>query len=453
MDTNPITALFPVLLIWVIVIKAYVFAARRDGRVPADDIGVWWLVVLALYATLSPLSWLLQGGSYGLLNDSRLARLQPDPGEVVYLLNIALAYACGFAAVYLFRRRRVPRFVPAAHARISSAKMAAALVIVVIFQAAMLIVTADVLGATPESYIDAYRSVQELPLALRQLLKVGGGIASAATLVLLAAVLQRWPRQRLLFIGYLGIVLLSFDPEGSRAAVATGLFAVAIAWHVLVRPFSARWWLAGGLLGLVLFLALGFRRALGSWAGVGLLSAYGMGVGEFDSLWANAIELLRARESGGFGVPAAIRFGEFWSFVPSQLLPFEKMSLSNWFVQTFYPAYHEAGGGLAFGAFSQAVIGGGLAEAVLRGAILGALAVWLMKWYRKPRAAWWRLPVYLYLLVFVFQSVRDTTFRPLGDVVQIVFPAILLIGLGAKLFVTGGNSSRPAGAACRRSSI
>jgi hypothetical protein len=323
--------------------------------------------------------------------------------------------------------------------------MAGALAIVLVFQTTMLVVVVGGFISTAESYIDSYRVVQELPLPVRQVLKIEGGMASIATLVLLVAILQRWPRQRLFFILYLAIVLLSFDPEGSRVAVATGLLSVAIAWHVLVRPIPARWWFAGGFFGLVFFLALGLRRALGSWDEFGVLSPDGFGIGEFESLWANAVELLQARESGGLDVPVAARFGEFWAFMPSQLLPFQKLSLSDWLVQTFYPAYYEAGGGLAFGAISQAVIGGGVPEAALRGAILGAMAAWLMKWYRTPSATWWRLPLYLYLLVFVFQSVRDTTFRLLGDAVQIVLPALLLIALTGALLARSGFASRPTG--------
>lgn len=199
------------------------------------------------------------------------------------------------------------------------------------------------------------------------------------------------------------------------------------------------------------FLALGLLRDLGSWAELGALSRDGIEVSEFDSLWANAVDLLRARESGGLHVPVAARFGEFWAFIPSQLLPFQKLSLSDWFVQTFYPAYQEAGGGLAFGAISQAMIGGGVPA--LRGGVLDALATWAMKWHRSPTATWWRLPLYLYLLIFVFQSVRDTTFRQLDDVVQLVWPALLFVALTGKLFAPEGNATRPAGGTCGPSSM
>jgi hypothetical protein len=330
--------------------------------------------------------------------------------------------------------------------------MVAAFAVVVVYQLSLLIVGAGGFIRTPESYMDSYLVLHELPLPARQALKIGGGISSVAALVLLVAILQRWPRQRKLFVLYLAMVLLSFPFSGARSIVVTGLLSAGIAWHVVVRPIRARWWIAAGIFGLVIFTALGVLRALESLNDLGTISDEGSGLGELDALWANAVELQQAKEAGWLDIPISARFGEFWAFVPSQLLPFEKSSLSEWFLGTFYPEDKAMGGGWAFGAIGQAVIGGGVVEAVLRGGVLGALAVWLMKWHRSLKVNWWSTPLYLYLLAFVFQSVRDTTFRPLVDVVQIVLPALLLIALTGELLNIGGQASRGVKAACRRSS-
>jgi hypothetical protein len=455
LDADQSSVLFLVLLIWAVVIATCLFAARHDRRAPADDIGVLWLVVLGMYSTFSPLSWLLQDGSYSFLSLYRLISLQPTVDEITQLLNIALAYISGFAATYLLLRRYVPPGVATTHGHVSTSNMTAAFGIVVAFQATMLVMRLGGVIRTPDSYYDSYLVVQELPLALRQVLKIAGGIASVAMLVLLVGILQRWPRQRFLFVLYIAMILLSFDPKGARTGIAIGLLSAGVAWHVLVRPIPLRWWLITSILGLVLFTVFGIIRALEaeSFADLRELSTEGIGLGEFDALWANAVELLQARESGWLDVPAAARFGELWAFIPSQLLPFEKMSLSEWFVETFYPSYQAAGGGWAFGAVSQAVIGGGTIEAALRGAVLGALAAWVMKWYRSPAASWWRFPLYLYLLIFVYLSVRDTTFTQIGYVVQIALPALILIALIGKLLAIGSNAARPAGGACRTSPL
>jgi hypothetical protein len=280
--------------------------------------------------------------------------------------------------------------------------------------------------------MDSYAAIAELPVGARQALKVGAGIAAVSKMVLLVALVQRWPRHRLLAALYLLTIVLSFDPNGERTVIVTGFLSVAIAWHVLVRPIRTRFWLGAAVVGLILFLALGTRRNVGHFTQFGLLPSEG--VGEFDALWANGLELARAREAGHFHVGTTTRFGELWAFVPSQILPFEKTSLSNWFVETYHHDYAAQGGGLAFGAIAQAVIGGGVVEALVRGAILGALAAWVMRWYRRSTASWWRFPLYLYFLIFVYQSIRDTTFRSLTELVQVALPALVLVGILGRFF-------------------
>ena len=450
LDSEHVGVLFLVLLILAVVGATAIFVARREKRAPADDIGVMWLVVFSFYAALPPLAWLLQGGMYSVINLYRLYLAQPSVDEVVHLLKIAFACVGGFAGVYLVLRRHLPRGIATKQPYISTPKMTGAVTVVLVFQTIMFLLAMGGFIRTPESYYDSYIVIRELPLVARQALKIGGAISSMALLVFLVAALQRWPHQRRFLIFYLVIVLSSFDPEGSRLVVATGLLSLGIAWHILVRQLSIRWWLTVGTIGLVVFLALGIVRTVESIDEFDPTASGGIGAGEFDALWANSVELLQEREYGRLEVPFSVRFGEFWAFVPSQLLPFQKLSADYWFLETFYPDFHEAGGGWAFGIISQAVIGDGVIEAFIRGAILGALAVWAMKWYRSPTSTWWRLPLYLYWLVFSFQSIRDTAFRQIGDTMQSAIPAILLIALLGELLDIRGRVSHHSNTACQK---
>ncbi len=446
MDSEQISVLLMVLLIWTSVLATCMLAAHRDRRPPADDIGVMWLVVLGIYCTFSPISWLLQDGSYGFLSLYRLYALQPTTDEMKRLLEIGLAFSVAFAGPYLCLRRHVPLGGASIHAHIDTSKMTAAVGIIVVFQVIMVVLRFGGFVRSPDSYYDSYLVLQELPLALRQVIKIGGGFASVAMLVCLVGILQRWQRHRLPVLLYIAMILLSFDPKGARTGIVIGLMSVGIAWHVLIRPISLHLWLASGICGLAAFTVLGIVRSLEAESFDELREANteGFGIGEFDAIWANGVELLQARELGRLNVPLAAQFGELWAFVPSQLLPFEKMSLSDWFVETFYPQYQAEGGGWAFGAISQAIIGGGTMEAIFRGCLLGILAAWIMRWYRSPVAQWWRLPLYLYLLISVYQSVRDTTFSQIGYAVQIALPTLILISLIGKLLTV---ATRPTGTA------
>ena len=433
MGFGPVGVLLLIFAIWGTVLVVFWRGQARDGRAPADDIGFWWLLILSLYTTLPALSWWLQGGNYNPLTP-RLYMLAPTAGDVTYLLLIAFAYALCFSAAYWPLRRRAHPSAPASLGWISDHKMVGAALIVGL-TAALNLALSFFIPEAP-TYNDHYRVIAELPLGLRQILKVLMSLGAVATYVLLIGILQRWPRHRVFLLFYIVAVLIAFDPRASRAGPALYFFALAIAWHVLVRPIRTRNWAIGGTVGLVAFLVIGLLRGFLNSAEIGAYEVTGLGLGELDALWANGVELLHALRNENIDVPFAARFGEFWAFVPSQFLPFEKGALSIWFVDVFHPAYKEAGGGWAFGAVSQAVIGGGIMEAAIRGVLLGVIAGAIFKWYRSANTQWWVFPIYLYLVVEVFQSIRDTTFRLIGDVVQVVVPSLFCIALAGAILAS-----------------
>lgn len=424
-----LVVLFQILFIWLIVLSICIKIANRDGRAPIDDIGIWWLVVFLLYSTLPPLAWLFQGGTYGPLS-GRLFKLQPTSQEVIYLLSIAIAYIVGFSTVFLALFKQVRKPTKLAQAQIDGSKMAGAVIIIMISSLIGIILTMSGLIRPAESYADSYVVAYELPRAIRQLIKIVGGFSGVATLVLIVALFQRWPKFQFLFFCYLLSILFSINPDGGRGKIITPLLSMIVAWHVLISPISTKKVVIGGFLGLLCFLLLGILRNVNSLTDVGGLGFEGIGLGEFDALWANAIELLQAKKSGSINIGFETRFGEFLNFVPSQLLWFEKLSLNDWYLNNFYPGLKEdTGTGWVFGAISQAVIGEGLFEAAIRGAIIGILASSFMKWVRTPSNSWWRFPLHLFLLVGVFSGIRETTFIQFSELIQVWIIAPILIKL------------------------
>jgi oligosaccharide repeat unit polymerase len=434
--------LLQILLIWLIVFSVYNQLALRDGRAPIDDIGLWWLGAFLLYSTLPPLSWLIQGGSYGPLS-GRLFKFQPTNHEVAYLLSISLAYVFGFTSVFHVLSKRVPNPVLVTQVPISNSKMVSAILIISFsFLIGILLVQFGLIRKA-ESYTDSYAVIYELPRSLAQLHKMLGVLTNFSTLVLVVAIFQSWPKFRILFLIHILVIILSIDPEGGRGRIVTAFLAIVVAWHVLIRPITSRKFFIGAFLGLVIFLVFGILRSINSLSEVGVLGFEGIGVGEFDALWANAIELLQAKKNGEININFQTRFGEIIFFIPSQLLWFEKLSLNDWYLNNFYPGLKETGNGWVFGAISQSVIGGGLIEAAIRGAILGLLAGWFMKWVRSPSKAWWRLPLHLMLLVGVFSSIRETTFIQFTSLIQVVLTAPVIISIIGLLITTKNQFRNP----------
>lgn len=434
--------LFQIFFIWLTTLWIYMLASRRDGRAPIDDIGIWWLGVLLLYSTLPPLAWLVQGSSYGPLS-GRLFKLQPNFQEVEYVLSIAIAYMLGFALVFLVLFKFVRPPLLSVQPTIDISKLVGASIIILFSSLIGIVLTKLGIIRSAESYADSYAVIYELPRGLRQFIKIVAGLSGVSTLVLVVAIFQSWPKYRFLFICYLFSITMTINPQGGRGGLVTALLSMAVAWHVLIRPIPTRRVFFGGFIGLLCFLVFGIWRNISSLNEVGSLGFEGIGVGEFDSLWGNAIELLQAKNSGGININLETRFGEIIAFIPSQLLWFEKISLNDWYLNNFYPGLKDSGSGLVFGAISQAIIGGGIIEAFIRGAIIGGLSGIIMKWVRTPSKVWWKFPLHLYLLVGVFSGIRETTFIQFGDLVQTWFIAPVVISLIGAIFAKRSKHQEP----------
>ena len=316
MNSSHGIVVFQLVVIWIIAIKIYVRVARRDNRPPIDDIGIIWMAAIVLYGTLPTLFWLLMGGVYNPLS-TRLFHSQPSVSEIVYLLNIVIAYVVGFGCVYLLFFRQVGRPNQSAHVLIGDSKLAAAIVVVGFMHIARFVIA---------------QHGTQLPLGLSQLLKVAFLSSVVANMVLVIGLVQRLPRSNWLLVVYVIYLLYSFS-GGDRGEAVTGFFGLTICWHVFVRPIASYKLFVGAVLGLIAFIVMGILRELGSNDFIMISN-----LGEFDHLWANAVDLLQAKNSGGLNVPFSVRFNDLWSFVPSQLLWFEKNSLSIWFLDVFYPA-------------------------------------------------------------------------------------------------------------------
>ena len=129
---------------------------------------------------------------------------------------------------------------------------------------------------------------------------------------------------------------------------------------------------------------------------------------------------------------ASLLVGDLMRLVPQQLLPFEKIDPASWYVGNFYPIYAEGGGGLAFGMVSESVLGGGKYVALIRGLALGGLIALAINFLSR-RPSIWRLIVYVWLFINIYQCFRDTTFSLLGRFAFQFAPGLLLVLLLSQL--------------------
>jgi O-antigen polysaccharide polymerase Wzy len=426
--------LYQCIFLLAIVFYTFRSCSKKDGRPAFDDPAVLWLIVLFLYAAAPALVYYLNKGIYSSWLHGRLYSLQPDTSETISLMHIALGYALGLTVVYLPLRRTIPQYVFSKSKYITLPKVLGAISIIVFTKLLILTISYSGLVRRPESYVDSYKVILEAPLIIRQILKVLMGTNKIAFFVIIIAIMQRYPASKKWLILLVLYNFIIFDPDGGRAGLATTIFASIICWHNLVKPIKTKTWIIVGSLGLVAFTILGSIRGTQNISKEKLILTNFEGLGEMESIWANSVEMLQNKKSA-ISPPLTVRFEEFWEFVPSQLLPFEKKSLSNWYVSKFYPDFHLLGGGWAFGCIAQAALGGGIIEAFIRGMVLGILLILLMKWSRSYNSPWWSFLVYLHTLTFLFFSIRDTSFVQVSTLLQSVLPSIFLIWIASSIFV------------------
>jgi hypothetical protein len=153
--------------------------------------------------------------------------------------------------------------------------------------------------------------------------------------------------------------------------------------------------------------------------------------GEFASLFFNGLDMDQQADSlVRDGMLPNLYSVDIARLLPQQVLPFEKVDPAKWYTTTLYPEYAEKGGGLAFGAIAEAAAGFGPPEALVRGMLLGVLFVLVQAAASRPRfRSLIGLVAYVWLVVFCYQSLRDTSFSLVGRFVYNALPALLIVGL------------------------
>ena len=303
--------LFQLFLILFLTYKLFLKCEKRDGRAPIDDLGVLWLASLGIYTTLPVISWLAQGASYSPLS-GRLYELQPTVNEVIGLLNITIGYAIGLISVYFILPNFVGKPNYSIKPSIRTKLVFSALLIVLIAWGINFVINLTGIVRVAESYTDGYAAYSELPLPVRQIIKLFTAFSNVASLIILVYIFENWDKSKKYFLLYLLFTLSSFSLEGARTGLVINLLAIVICYHLYIRSIPTKKIFAWGLIGIFIFLLIGVVRSLSSISQLGQIGFEGVGVGEFDQLWANAIELLQVKQSKKIIVPFSIRFGEFF---------------------------------------------------------------------------------------------------------------------------------------------
>jgi hypothetical protein len=395
---------------------------RRDGAFDFFELGVLYSVMVFMYCIFPAIEYLSGGLSFSVLGEFRLFQAQPSPAQLapvfwyyaMYLACFVFSYT-KFRGIESGEKSQAPRL----DRRILWGLVGGYACTYAFFA----IVTTVWHLESAETYGDTYLLYNGLPAALQQLANHMVGVAVLLQLFLMAFLTLDYPRYKryILFWLLAEFVSIARFGVGSRTGLMVLLLSFVITYNRFVKRLSMRMVVSAGLALLFLFAGLGIARALSSSSDDPAFYLLGSG-NEFDNLFANAYDLKQLKEAGQTAeIFPRFYFADLARMVPEQLAPGGQIDPSQWYVQSFYPAYAERGGGFAFGAISECIVGMGWIDVIWRGLLVGWVFGSLHHLFVTREKTFWNYAFYLWATVFSYQTFRVTTFNLLPRALSLVF--------------------------------
>lgn len=417
------------------------------------ELGIFYGLIVTLYGIYPLLAFLIRGKTTSETNDLRLYLAQPTVEEMGEIGWYYAAYLFAFMTGYLLLRRNsspgfngtvlsgntgVPelaehdsspgdkpsgRFLDSHRLFGDSEKNSRVIICTVVFLVCLVKVYQLFLSfyfhiQEAQTYGESYLVYSSLPLWLRQVTNHLNLGAITLEILLILVLTSNYARTRLLLFAWLGFeVVMIFVNLGSRAQTMMLILAFIISYHCYVRPIRLS---RMALLGAALFIVFSLQGLFRGYDDISLsqaLTGYAHRGSEFEALFSNTFDILTRQRVGGEltdFTPSELYLSEFLRFVPQQFLSFEKIDLPVWYVNTFYPEYAKGGGGLAFGAIAESVIGQGWPELILRALLVGVSFALAHNYCTRGRKSIWAATFYIWIVVMSYNAFRNTTFSLFG---------------------------------------
>lgn len=423
---------------------------KEHGVIPFFELGVFYFFVVLIYSLYPIITYLINGMQFPASGGLRLFQAQPTPQKVSIIAWYYAIYLGSYGVTYLLFRGRLTQ-------RENTFQKPDKAIIIVIISSYLLIkvffIFLKIYYDLPyvESYTESYLVYQELPLLLRQMTNHFGGIILTLQLLLLIALIKDYHKYRFVIFGWLAFeILIALINLGSRTHLVILLLSFMIGYNHAVKPLKFIYFVIGGQCILLLFLLLGLLRTGLSIVGLDLIFNLFSYDNEFVCLFGNAYDMFQLKITGATSNLSfrEVYLADVFRLFPQQFLPFEKIDFAKWYVNTFYPSYAEKGGGLAFGAIAESIIGCGWIDLIWRGGILGIIFAKLHRHYALSKKTFWLLSFYLWITVMSYQSFRSTTFMlAYKSFYQFLLP-VIFIKVVATILRSGEKTHSPRPTGC-----
>lgn len=411
-----------------------------DEPVPLFEIGTVYCAALTVYSLVPFLNYLLAGMSWTKLSDYRLLAHSARPEEIGRFAWNYVVYFASFAAAYLCARGKAEsrrRVVVISDSPPLALVAVPLLALLVYFYLLYLFWGVD----TNPGYAnisDNLRNLSRLPLVVNQATNHLRGMLLILKIALLILLFGRWESKRWRAVLCLWLMLetaYTILNIGARFETALLLLSALLCYHRLVKPIRPAHAAAAGLLFIAGFQIMGMARnyLLRGDEPVPPITfrSLASATNEFQTIFATAYDLDRMKRAGGLeDIPAQLYFSDFLMPVPQQLLPVRKLEPSQWYLDR---REFDGRTGYMFGVIAQSIIGFGLWELALRGALVGVLFGWAHRSYARRASRFLPTLCYVWLCVWSYYTFRASTFYLLSPIIYRVLPLVLLIYVGTRL--------------------
>ncbi len=415
------------LLLW--------YLTRIEGQVPVFDLGFILIFFTILYCAYPLFAFVMTGFQWAETSDYRLRTYDVSALALAEFSLHHLTYIVGLIVGYLLLRKRS---VPIANLTAKAQVSRLTIVIVLLFYVSI-VTYFQILGLL---------SPIELPYIVLQINNNLSSIKFVLSIALMYYGFSHWENKwlRMAVIGYL-LFQLSFMLMGyhGRTYFFLTMIAAFMLYHRLVSAFTFKQALFLFGIAFMLFIFWGFKKAnifhyfgeYSMWAATN----------EFTSLFGTAYDLYMRKEvvetlphdiyiyekvlKSLPDVPVSLYFNDLLLLIPSQFLPFEKWSTSQWYLEVI--GLRGTGVGMMFGVISQGIVGGGMIELLLRGLFLGGAVGLFHNWYIRKAGLFWMNVAYVFIAVRIYDTYRAGTGYIFYDIIYQLIPCIVFVLILQKL--------------------
>lgn len=393
------------------------YLVRLEGGFPLFEIGLFLIGMTFLYSFYPLFSFAASGFEWGILSDNRLRATRATASELAHFSVHHLIYLVFLASAYATFRSRTSIAESTKPLNVNAGEAVIVLILSVII---------EVFATALIPYGEDRAS---LPHFVWQVANALGSVKFIFTLYLAAFAFSNWKFSWIRTIAILYIcyeVLMLLSGRAGRTWLFLHLMSFAMLYHRLVKPiiFSKAVWLA--IMALIIFILGGFFRHGSMLQEITSVLFFFQGSNEFTAVFGTSYDLYNRKEMlGTLVVPWQVYFDDIFYLIPSQFLPFEKLSLSQWYLKVI--DQYGRGVGFMFGVISQGVVGGGWFELAVRGAVTGAVFAGLHSWYLARTHSFWALVAYVFLAIKSYYIFRASTSYIVYFIIYHLIPAYLFV--------------------------